>query len=81
MKALRSLRVTLSAVFLLFLILVSILGVFSIRELRAVNQVSTEIRDRWLQSTRILGDLNNYSSDDRAAEANRLLARTDQAHA
>jgi two-component system OmpR family sensor kinase len=77
-KALSSLRVTLSAVFLLFLMLVSILGVFSIRELRAVNQVSKEIRDRWLQSTRILGDLNNYSSDDRAAEAGRLLARTDE---
>jgi two-component system, OmpR family, sensor kinase len=81
MRALRSLRVTLSAVFLLFLLLVSILGVFSIRELRAVNRVSAEIRDRWLQSTRILGDLNNYTSDARAAEASRLLARTDRERA
>lgn len=71
----RSIRARLSAVFLLFLMLVLVLGAFSIQELRAVNQVSAEIRDRWLQSTRVLGDLNNYTSDARAAEASRLLAQ------
>jgi two-component system, OmpR family, sensor kinase len=71
-----SIRTGLSAVFALFLLLVSILGAFSIGELRAVDQISTVIRDRWLQSTRVLGDLNNSSSDMRAAEANRLLSQS-----
>ncbi len=75
-KAGLSIRVSLSAVFLLFALLIAILAAFSIIELRAVNQVSVEIRDRWLQSTRLLGDLNNFTSDARAAEASRLLAQT-----
>jgi signal transduction histidine kinase len=71
----RSIRVGLTKVFLLFLALVMLLGFFAVEELGAVNKVSAEIRDRWLQSTRVLGDLNNYTSDARAAEASRLLAR------
>jgi signal transduction histidine kinase len=71
----RSIRVGLTKVFVLFLALVILLGFFSVEELGAVNKVSAEIRDRWLQSTRVLGDLNNYTSDARAAEASRLLAR------
>jgi len=71
----RSIRVGLTKVFVLFLALVILLGFFSVAELGAVNKVSSEIRDRWLQSTRVLGDLNNYTSDARAAEASRLLAR------
>ncbi len=72
----RSIRFGLSAVFLLFLVLMTVLGVFAITELRAVDRVSSEIRDRWLQSTRLLGDLNNFTSDARTAEADRLLAGT-----
>ena len=75
-SSLHSIRIGLSAVFALFLLLVSVLGAFSISELRAVDQVSEKIRDRWLQSTRVLGDLNNSTSDMRAAEASRLLAQT-----
>jgi len=71
----RSIQFKLTAVFTLFLTLVALLGVFAISELRAVNQISGEIRDRWLQSTRVLGDLNNSTSDARAAEASRLLAQ------
>jgi two-component system OmpR family sensor kinase len=70
----RSIKFGLSGVFLLFLVLMLILGAFAIDELRAVNQVSAEIRERWLQSTRVLGDLNNFTSDARAGEASRLLA-------
>jgi len=71
----RSIQVGLTKVFVLFLALVILLGFFAVEELGAVNKVSAEIRDRWLQSTRVLGDLNNYTSDARAAEASRLLAR------
>jgi signal transduction histidine kinase len=72
----RSIRFGLTRVFVLFLALVLLLGLFAVQELGAVNQVSAEVRDRWLQSTRVLGDLNNYTSDARAAEASRLLAQT-----
>jgi signal transduction histidine kinase len=72
----RSIRLRLSGAFVLFLLLALTLGLFSIVELKNVNQVSADIRDRWLQSTRTLGDLNNFTSDYRAAEASTLLSST-----
>jgi signal transduction histidine kinase len=72
----RSIRFGLTRVFVLFLGLILFFGLFAMEELGAVNRVSAEVRDRWLQSTRVLGDLNNYTSDARAAEASRLLAQT-----
>jgi two-component system, OmpR family, sensor kinase len=72
----KSLRWRLSTAFTLFLTLNLLLGGFSIYELHNVNQVSAVIRDRWLQSVRVLGDLNNYTSDYRAAEASLILAAT-----
>ena len=73
-----SIRVRLSLVFLLFLTVVTILGIFSISRLGDVNEVSSDISSRWLQTTRILGDLNNYISDYRTAEGTELLS-TNQA--
>lgn len=71
-----SLRWRLSLAFALFLALNLLLGGFAIYELHNVNQVSSVIRDRWLQSVRVLGDLNNFTSDFRAAEATSILATT-----
>lgn len=51
-----------------------LLGLFSLETLDYIDGVSAEIRDRWLQSTRLLGDLNNFTSDFRAAEGAILLA-------
>ncbi len=78
MIQLNSLKAQLSAVFFFFLLLVVVLGLFSIEQLSDVNWASADIRDRWLQSTRILGDLNNFTSDYRAAEANLLLASSSE---
>jgi signal transduction histidine kinase len=72
----RSIRVRLSMVFALLLLLVIGLGGFSIQRLGDVNQASDEIRNHWLQDARILGDLANYMSDYRAAEASDLLSAT-----
>lgn len=72
----QSLRTRLSLAYALFLLLVVGLGAFSIQQLNDYNRVTAEIRDRWLQSTRILGDLNNDTSDFRAAEGSYLLADT-----
>jgi two-component system, OmpR family, sensor kinase len=76
MRQLRSIRFRLSAVFFFFFVLVLVLGLFSIGRLSDFNRVSADIRDRWLPNTRLLGDLNNFTSDFRAAEGRYLLSQT-----
>lgn len=71
-----SIRVRLSWAFMVFRLLVLALGLFAIWRLGEVNAASIEIRDHWLQSVRLLGDLNNYTSDYRAAEADHLLSQS-----
>ena len=58
---------------LLFGILIGF-GLFGLLRLDDFNKESSAIRDRWLKSTRYIGDLNNYTSDFRAMEANFLLS-------
>jgi two-component system OmpR family sensor kinase len=70
----RSIRYRLYSVFVFFMFLVFGFGIFSIDRLSDFNAVSADVRDRWLPSTRFLGDLNNYTSDFRAAEGGRLIA-------
>jgi two-component system OmpR family sensor kinase len=76
MRQLRSIRFRLSAVFFFFFLLVLVLGFFSIDRLSDFNRASADIRDRWLPNTRLLGDLNNFTSDFRAAEGRYLLSQT-----
>jgi two-component system, OmpR family, sensor kinase len=74
MRQPRSIRFHLSVVFIFFFLLIFFLGMLSIARLRDFNNVSADIADVWLPNTRVLGDLNNYTSDFRAAEGNDLLA-------
>src|SRR5258708_31671980 len=74
MRQPRSIRIHLSLVFLLFFLLVIVLGLFSISRLSQFNKVSAGIADVWLPKTRMLGDLNNFTSDFRAAEGRELLS-------
>jgi len=69
-----SIRFHLSAVFFFFFLLVVVLGLFSIMRLHGFDKVSSDIVDLWLPNTRALGDLNNFTSDFRAAEGSSLLA-------
>ena len=71
-----SLRIRLYSVVALLFMLVIGLGFFGFARLSAVNHVSEVIRNHWLRDTRILGDVSNYMSDYRAAEATRLLSST-----
>ncbi|MGN7105242.1 MCP four helix bundle domain-containing protein, partial [Ralstonia holmesii] len=71
---LRPIRVRLTLVFVIFLLLVVGVGAFSIDQLASFHSVSAQISGRWLQNSRILGDLNNYISDYRAAEGDFLIA-------
>jgi two-component system, OmpR family, sensor kinase len=73
MRKPRSIAFHLVLVFFFFFSLVLVLGLFSIWRLSDFNRVSADIRDHWLPSTRFLGDLNNYTSDFRAAEGTNLL--------
>jgi two-component system OmpR family sensor kinase len=69
-----SIRHRFSTVFLFVLLVVVILGAFSIWRLTDYYTFSAEIQDRFLRSTQYIGDLNNFTSDFRAAEATALLA-------
>jgi two-component system OmpR family sensor kinase len=69
-----SLRGRLSLLFSALFATVLLLGLASVWSLSHSNEVSTDVRDRWLPNVRLLGDLNNYTSDYRTAEANSLLA-------
>jgi signal transduction histidine kinase len=77
MRQPRSIRLHLSAICFFFFLLVIILGLFSISRLGEFNKVATGIADLWLPNTRALGDLNNFTSDFRAAEGTDILASSD----
>jgi two-component system, OmpR family, sensor kinase len=69
-----SIRYHLAGVFIAFFLLVGVLGAFSIWRLSNFNQVSADVAEVWLPTTRALGDLNNYTSDFRAIEGSNLLS-------
>src|SRR5262245_66631747 len=74
MRQPRSFRFHLTLVFLFFFLLVVILGLFSISRLSNFNSLSQDIAEQWLPNTRVLGDLNNFTSDFRAIEGSNLLS-------
>jgi two-component system OmpR family sensor kinase len=76
MRRAHSIRARLSFVFLFLFLLVIVLGLESLSSLSYVNEASAQIRDRWLPSTRALGDLNNFTTDFPAAEGALLRARS-----
>jgi len=73
---LRSIRVRLYSVLALLFLLVLGLGGVGFARLSEINHLSEVIRDHWLRDTGILGDISNYMSDYRTAEATHLLAST-----
>jgi two-component system OmpR family sensor kinase len=75
MKRLDSIRGRLSLVFSFLFALLIVVGLSDLGELWQFNEVSAQIRDRWLPSAHALVDLNNFTSDFRAAEGSLLLAR------
>src|SRR5258706_1437647 len=74
MRQPRSIRFHLTLVFLFFFLLVVILGLFSISRLSNFNSLSADIAELWLPNTRVLGDLNNFTSDFRAIEGSNVLS-------
>src|SRR6516164_1498748 len=74
MRQPRSIRFHLALVCVFFFLLVIVVGLFSISRLNSFNKVSEDVADLWLPNTRVLGDLNNFTSDFRAVEGSNLLA-------
>jgi len=74
MRQPHSIRFHLTAVFLVFFLLVVVLGLFSIWRLSNFNRLSADVAELWLPNTRVLGDLNNFTSDFRAIEGSNLLS-------
>jgi two-component system OmpR family sensor kinase len=77
MKSGLSLRARISLLFFAMFTTVVAVGLASAWSLRHSNEVAKDIRSRWLPNVRLLGDLNNFTSDYRTAEANTLLAGSD----
>ncbi len=74
-----SLQARLSLISLLTFAMIAAFGLLTIRMFNQVNVLTDELRQVWLPSTRLLGDLNNATSDDRAAEGDALLASDEAA--
>jgi two-component system, OmpR family, sensor kinase len=69
MRRALSIRARLSFVFIFLFLLLIVLGCESLNSLSYVDDASAQIRDRWLPSTRALGEINNLTTDFPAAEA------------
>jgi two-component system, OmpR family, sensor kinase len=72
---LRSLSARLAVAALAFVCAVAMVHTLSLDRLFLADQVSREVRDRWIDSIRLLGDLNGAVSDVWKTEADVLLSR------
>jgi signal transduction histidine kinase len=70
-----SIKARLSCVFVFLFLLLIALGLEGLSSLSSVNDSSAQIRDRWLPSTRALGDLNNFTTDFPAVEESAIRAQ------
>jgi len=70
-----SLPAKLTMVAVIFVLTIGVVRISSIDRLAHVDLLSAEIRNRWLDSIRILGNLSERISDVRRAEAEILLNR------
>ena len=74
----QSIRFRLLFAFFLGFLLVVVLGSVSLWRLANYHAAAADIREVYLANTQFFGDLNNFTSDFRAAEAAALLAASPQ---
>lgn len=77
MKPTQSIKFRLVTSLWLLFAAIACVGMFGLGRLETFNHESSDIRERWLKSTRYVGDLTNFTSDFRAAEGAFLLAPKD----
>jgi len=66
----------LAFIFSIMVFTISFLGYFSISQLDRLNSNSENIKDKWLLSTKILGDINSDISNFRLAELSHILSNS-----
>jgi signal transduction histidine kinase len=74
MNPAKTLQARLSLMSVLLFVLIAGFALFTIHLFNGFNELSDDLRQLWLPSTRVLGDLNNDTSDYRTAESDSLLA-------
>ncbi len=74
MRKLGTLQVRLGFISVMLFVMIAGFGAFTLRLFSEYNELSNDVRGRWLPNTRVLGDLNNTTSDVRTAEGDILLA-------
>jgi methyl-accepting chemotaxis protein len=73
-----SIRTKVSAAFGVVLVVALALGTFAVQRLAAVNDAAMDIRDNWLPSTRLLGEVGLDMATHRAGVGSVLLQSSDE---
>lgn len=71
-----SIRAKVLGAFIVILVTADMLGIFALQRLGAVNDASAELRDSWVPSLRIIGQMSTHSERIRANQ-NTYLMQTD----
>jgi len=71
------LHIRLALISVMLFMMIAGFGIFNLDLFSRYNALSGDIRGRWLPDTKVLGDINNTTSDFRTAEGDTLLASTD----
>jgi signal transduction histidine kinase len=74
MRRLGTLQARLGFISVMLFVMIAGFGAFTLHLFSEYNELSNDVRGRWLPNTRVLGDLNNTTSDFRTAEGDILLA-------
>lgn len=62
--------------FLALLLMIAGIGLFATAKIGAVNDLSMEMRSRWLPATQLIGDLHAYMWQFRVQQSNHIAATT-----
>jgi methyl-accepting chemotaxis protein len=73
-----SITAKMSSAFLALLLMIAGIGSFAIIKIGAVNDLSAEMRSRWLPATQLTGDLHAYMWQFRVQQSNHIAAATPQ---
>ncbi|HSV28932.1 MAG TPA: MCP four helix bundle domain-containing protein, partial [Candidatus Omnitrophota bacterium] len=72
-----SIKLKVGAAFSIMLIVVFVLGVFSVSRISAVNDLTNEMGESWVPSVELTGAINTMATKFRVAEARHIMAQTD----
>lgn len=78
MKVAKGLSITAKMVFAFAILLVVMagIGLFSVSRMGQVNEVSAELRNRWLPASQLIGDIHAYTSQYRIQQSAHVSATT-----